>query len=277
METVDLSPLWNFGDPASSEARFRSLGLEVQTQTARAQGLQRKFDEAHATLDGVEPLVQEASRARVRYLLERGRVFNSSGEPQKARPLFVDAMKVAVELGLDGLAVDAAHMVAIVEKGDAALEWNLKALAMAEASEQPAARKWLGSLYNNIGWTLHDLGRFEEALKLFEKALVLRKEKGQQPGVWIAQWCVGRCLRSLERADEAMALQEALRAEREAAEQPGGYNYEELGELHLAAGNADAARPWFAKAHDLLSQDAWLVANEAPRLARLAELGGVDG
>ena len=273
---VDLGPLWDFGDPVASEQRFLALGLEVQTQAARAQGLQRRFDDAHATLDGVQAQ-QPTGRPRVRYLLERGRVFNSAGDRDRARPLFVDAMDAAAQAGEDGLAVDAAHMLAIVETGEEALGWNLRALAMAEASDQPAARKWLGSLYNNIGWTLHDLDRHAEALELFEKALAMRRAAGAQNQIWIAGWCVARCLRSLGRFNDALEAQELLRAEREAADTPDGYVYEELGELHLAGGDGAAAQPWFAKAHALLSLDPWFVANEAPRLARLAELGGVSG
>ncbi len=271
MDGLDLSSLWNMSDPAASEQRFVTLALEATSQVARAQGLQRHFDAAHATLDGLEPLV-EGGRPRVRYLLERGRVFNSSKDKAAARPLFVSAMELAVELGEDALAVDAAHMIAIVESGDAALEWNRKALAMAEASEAPAARKWLGSLYNNIGWTLHAADRFEEALDLFEKALEFRRDAGSQNAIWIAQWSIARCLRSLERFDEAVNLQHALRTERESAGAPGGYNYEELGELSLRSGDRVEAATWFALAHELLSQDPWLVANEAERLERLATL-----
>jgi hypothetical protein len=49
---VEIDSLWNFDDPAGSEKKFRVLtpSSEVLTQIARAQGLQRKFGEAHATL-----------------------------------------------------------------------------------------------------------------------------------------------------------------------------------------------------------------------------------
>jgi len=53
----------------------------------------------------------------VRYLLERGRTFNSAGEKDRARPLFVQAWEIAGAAGLEGLAVDAAHMVPIVVGG----------------------------------------------------------------------------------------------------------------------------------------------------------------
>jgi hypothetical protein len=57
-----LDDLWDFDDPAASEERFRSLlpraraearGAvlgELLSQLARAQGLQRRFDDAEATL-----------------------------------------------------------------------------------------------------------------------------------------------------------------------------------------------------------------------------------
>jgi hypothetical protein len=105
--TADDTPLdpawldrwWNFDRPAESEARFRAevaklpdssaARLELLTQLARAQGLQRRFDDAHATLDQVETaLPGRPSRVAVRYLLERGRVFNSSQQPERAVPLF---------------------------------------------------------------------------------------------------------------------------------------------------------------------------------------------
>ena len=41
----------------------------------------------------------------------------------------------------------------------------------------------------------------------------------------------------------------------------------------LALGRADEARPYFAQAYALLSQDEWLMDNEAARVARLKELG----
>ena len=57
---------------------------------------------------------------------------------------------------------------------------------------------------------------------------------------------------------------------------PDGYVYEELAECLYALGRLDEAKPYFRRAHELLSKDAWFVEGEAPRLARLAMLGGVD-
>src|ERR1700756_1076587 len=97
----DFDKLWDYSHPDVSERRFRDLlpaaldSLDISylaqllTQVARAEGLQRKFQAAHETLDRVEKgLAKDADdKTRVRYLLERGRVFNSSGNKDVARPL----------------------------------------------------------------------------------------------------------------------------------------------------------------------------------------------
>ena len=117
---------WNFDDPKQSEQRFRVLSeqalargdtasaLELTTQVARAQGLDQRFAEATATLDGVAAKLDgQPAVVRVRVRLEQGRVLNSSDQPEPARPLFLQALELAQAAHLDALAVDAAHMVAI--------------------------------------------------------------------------------------------------------------------------------------------------------------------
>lgn len=281
---IDFDSWWDYDHPDLSEARFRTLlpelpldspiRLELLTQIARAQGLQRRFDDAHKTLDEVEARLPAGStRILARYLLERGRVFNSSKKPDSARSLFERALAVAGAADQDGLAVDAAHMLAIVASGDAVLEWNLHALALAEGSSQPAARRWLGSLLNNIGWTYHEAGRFEEALNTFERAAQWRHENGGGRPEQIARWCVARGLRSLGRHTEALAALSQLEAELSSAPEPDGYVFEEIAENLLSLDRESEARPYFARAYALLSQDAYLAEHEGVRLERLAQLG----
>jgi tetratricopeptide (TPR) repeat protein len=282
---LDFDNLWNYDDPTATERQFRQLLPDAEskgdksylaqllTQIARSQGLQRRFEDAHQTLDLTAALLtDDLQTARVRYLLEQGRVFNSSGKPDQARPLFLQAWELAQTAHEDFYAIDAAHMIAIVEPPESQMEWNLKALALAESSDQPRARKWLGSLYNNIGWTYHDAGQYNEALSVFEKALKYREEQGEPTAIRIAKWCVARTLRSLGRTQEALDQQRVLLAEHKAAGTKDGYVNEEIGECLLALGRADEARPYFAQAYTVLSQDEWLAANEAARIARLKSL-----
>lgn len=287
-EPVDLDSLWDYDKPAETEQRFHRLladrapsasgasAAEILTQIARAQALQGHFEQAHRTLDEVSALLPtEQPRVRIRYLLERGRVFNSSGHPAQAAPLFHEAWTMALAHGEEYYAVDAAHMLAIVAAGEQQLVWNLRALERADVSGDPRTRRWRGSLYNNIGWTHHAAGRFEEAMQAFTQALECRLEQGDANLVRVARWCVARALRSLGRVEDALAMQWALLDEARAVGEAGGFIHEEIGECLLTRGQGDQARPHFAEAYQLLREDRWLAQDEPERLARLQALGQV--
>lgn len=280
---TDIDALWEYADPAASETRFRAAleraqgddRLELLTQIARTFSLRRDFARAHALLDEVEPqLAAAGARPRVRYLLERGRSFNSAGERERARALFLQAWERGRAEALEGLAVDAAHMVAITYGGSLdAVEWNRRGLAVARASQDAKARALIPAMLNNAAWDLHDLGRYAEALPLFEEALAEWTVRKRPEQTRYARYAVGRCLRLLDRRDEALALQRTLEAEYAAAGKPSGYVFEEIAELLDASGKRDEARPYFRRAAELLGRDEWLVKSEAARLARLRAKG----
>jgi len=281
---LDFDSLWDYSNPHQTETRFREILLQVPeenvaylellTQIARAQGLQHKFDRAHQTLDQVERRLGEySSRAKVRYLLERGRALNSSGHPAEAQTLFERALDMARDLSEDFYAVDALHMLAIIAPPASGLDLNLRAIHVAESSTQAKARGWLGSLYNNTGWSYHDLGDYESALAMFERAEAARRTQGRVNEIRIAQWCVARALRSLSRVPEALSTQMTLKDEFEAEGERDGYVYEEIAECLLALNRAEESHPYFAQAHEILSQDRRLAEKEPERLTRLKELG----
>ena len=277
--------LWDYSQPAETEARFRALlpaaeasrddsyRLELLTQIARAQGLQGNFAAADETLDRVDTTSSDPpARARIRSLIERGRVRNSSGDPEASIEYFRTAWTLAIEHGEQYHAVDAAHMLGIVEPPQEQLAWSRRALELAEASADPRTRTWLGPLYNNLGWTCHDLGRYDEALELFRQSFRWRQEQNQQRETRIAAFAIARCLRSLGRTEEALDLQrENLQAANEAGE-VGGSIEEEIGECLLTLGRATEARQHFQRAHAALSADAWIAEHEPARLERMAEL-----
>ena len=113
MSTIDTSlpdfdKLWDYNDPVDTERQFREILpaarasgttaylAELLTQIARTEGLQRRFHDAHRTLDEAEALLPSAAdRARIRYLLERGRAFNSSRRQDEAREYFLTAFQLA--------------------------------------------------------------------------------------------------------------------------------------------------------------------------------------
>lgn len=232
---TDLDRLWDFGQPQLSEARFREAlagatgdrARVLRTQLARALGLQDRFDDAadelraaeqpDETSTGLSPLV------RCHLELERGRALRSSrGDQGQARAHFTTALDVATRAGIDHLAVDAAHMLAISLDGEQQIPMAQRALEIARSSSDQRARNWVASVTHNLGWTMHDLGRFDEALALWEQALVARRERAalsaeeaerQAEPIRVARWTVARGLRSVGRYAEAVAIQRALAAE----------------------------------------------------------------
>ncbi|HEU5375103.1 MAG TPA: tetratricopeptide repeat protein [Ktedonobacteraceae bacterium] len=289
MSPLDFDTLWDYRHPDQTEAVFRQLlhektriadpsyHVQLLTQIARAQALQRQFAEAHQTLDQVKDQLQPAwVIPTIRYALERGRVFNSSGQPDEAQTWFQQAWELARgQEEAAFFAVDAAHMLAIAASSfEEKVTWNQMALDYAHASSDERARGWCGSLYNNLGWTYHEQGDYECALDSFQKALAWQQEQGKTRESLIARWCVGRTLRSLQRTTEALALQqELLAAWEESEEEQDGYVFEEIAECLLALGRAAESRPYFAQAYAMLHQDIWLVAQEKERVERLKHLG----
>jgi tetratricopeptide (TPR) repeat protein len=248
--------------------------LELRTQIARTFSLRRRFDAAHAELDAIEPLLSTASPAvNARYLLERGRTYNSAGDKARAQALFEQAWEVATAGGLDGLAVDAAHMVPIAAGGAAGARWTQRGVELARSSSDPKAHALLPALLNNHAWNLFDAGDYPTALTAFREAEGEWRKTGRQPQGRIATWSVARCLRALNRLDEALALQLQLEREWASAGQIDGYVFEEIGELYWAKGERAAARPYFTRAAAELGKDPEFVANESARYRQLVERG----
>lgn len=274
--------IWDYRDPAGTETRFRELLAEtpddgelqaaVLSQIARTHSLRRNFDEAHQLLDEAESLANaETPKANVLIGLERGRTYNSNGQADAALTHFRRAFQLSDQHHYDDLAVDASHMLGIAESDVRGERWTRIAMVIAETSDNAQAHRWLGSLYNNLGWSLFERGELDEALMLFTKGVDFRKAQDQTTEWQIARWTVARTHREMGRHEEALAEQLALL--QEAGDDPGqaGYIHEELAELYLLLKDP-AAGTHFAKAYDWLSKDAWRVANEPERLARLKQL-----
>ncbi len=235
---IDLTELWNFDDPAGSEQRLRAAQVEareteaavLQTQVARALGLQGRYAEALAVLDGIECTDPEVT---VRSLLERGRVYRSRGDVAAAAPLF-EAAVAAADQGLEGLAIDAMHMVALTLKGDDQIAYTRGILDRARASRDPSARRWLASLLNNLGMAYSDQGEWQLALQTFEEALAERRTGSDLEATFAARWMVAWALRHLGRTAEARDAQLALQADLVAAGREDPYVHEELALLDQA-------------------------------------------
>jgi tetratricopeptide (TPR) repeat protein len=291
LDLPDFDLLWNFDNPGETEQKFReilpqaessgdtSYLIQLLTQIARTEGLQMKFDDAHKTLDRAKELEPEKyAAAYIRYLLERGRAYNSSKVKDKAKELFLEAYNygknnTSAKGNLDFYTIDAAHMMGIVEQGDESLKWNEIAIKLAEESTDERSKKWLGSLCNNTGWTYFDMGKYDKAMELFEKNVVWHTERNSEMPLIIAKWCVARTFRALNQVNEALNMQLDLIDElKEKGLEQDGYVFEEIGECLYMKGKTEDAKPYFKQAYEILSKDIWLQENEKERLARLKQL-----
>jgi hypothetical protein len=170
-----LDELWDFSDPVGSEARLRAAAesatdadsrAELETQVARALGLQEQYDHADRVLDGIR---SHSVAVGVRVALERGRLRNSAGDPAAAVPLFRAAGEAASGDELVFLRVDALHMLAIADPEHSAA-WTARALAVLDAGGDDRAQRWRVGLHNNAGWALFDAEDFVGAIAEFQRA-----------------------------------------------------------------------------------------------------------
>jgi tetratricopeptide (TPR) repeat protein len=274
-----LRPLWDFDDLDETERRLREQleaeesedgRAEVLTQLARVEGLRGDFERADALVDDAAARAQ-SDVARARVDLERGRIRRSSGDRESARPLFESAHAGALAAGQSFMAADAAHMVALVAADrDGFVEWTNRGIALADTHED--ASYWLGPLLNNLGWEHYEAGEYALALGAFERALAARKrEPENEAALEIARYAVGKTLRALGRADEAIPLLETAVAWTARVGNPDGWFHEELAEEYAAVGRSDDAREQARLAMPLLEAADASFSERRGRLLELAE------
>lgn len=278
-----LRPLWDFDDLDATAVRFRAQldaettdagRAEVLTQLARVEGLRDRFDDGDRLLDEAEVLAGDDLAVRVRVDLERGRLRRSGGDPASAVPLFGSAFSDALDLREYFHAADAAHMAALVAPDrDGFLEWTQRGIELAESHEEAAS--WAGPLLNNLGWEHYEAGEYRQALDAFDRALRVRRGEPEHPGpIAIAEYAVGKALRALGRADEAIPLLEHAVGWAQDEGMPDGWFHEELAEEYAAVGRDDEAIEQARRAVPLLLEADPSFAEDAERALRLRDLTG---
>jgi tetratricopeptide (TPR) repeat protein len=219
------------------------LVMELDTQIARAQGLQGHFDQAEALLATVAADLRPDEReARALYELELGRVLMTQGDPAAAVPHFQRALDAAKTAKRDALAVDAEVMLAVTDPDPAQqIAKSQIALRMAKGSADPAAQRWVASILNNIGAAYDDRRQYGDALDAFEKS---RAACATDACRRIANWKIAHVKLELGKIAEAQTILRALERQWSAVGPRKGppfdvgdgkeYVYEELGKVHLA-------------------------------------------
>ncbi len=262
----DVDALWDFAQPARSEQRFRAAmhGASpneraiLETQIARSYGLRGDFDRARDVLAEVQPVLSRSfAEVNVRYFLELGRTYASAVHPESARTpenlaqarhLYLKAYDLAASAKLDALAIDALHMMAFVDVEPAKqLEWDQRAIAYMEKSNQLRAKRWEGSLRNNAGYARHLMGDYDGALQEFTRSRAASVRDGNDRAVRIADWMIAWTWRAQKRYAEAIVLQRDLERRWAEAGETDPYVFEELELLYRATGDEDQAARYAAR------------------------------
>ncbi|HCT75374.1 MAG TPA: hypothetical protein DGT23_02015 [Micromonosporaceae bacterium] len=102
-------------------------------------------------------------------------------------------------------------MMALVLPGEHE-EWAARGLAAAEGSDDPLAQGMVGALLNNLGWSLADEEKWDDAYPLFDRAVAARTAVFESTGtraaansLHVARWTRARAARAVGRNDEALA------------------------------------------------------------------------
>ncbi len=262
---IDIQQLWDHSQPALSEERFRAAlataevqdALILKTQIARTYGIRKDFEAARRILAEVDREIgQAAGEPQVRYWLELGRTYSSAthtSESQtddartRARDAFGRAFILAKAERLDHLAIDALHMMAFVDtEPNEQLKWDLEALAYMEGSQQPEAKKWEGSLRNNVGYALYLQKRYDEALEQFVRSREAKERDGSERGVRIAKWMMASTYRAMANYPKALEIQLKLEQEWQEAGEVDPYVFEELEALYRVMGDQARAEHYAA-------------------------------
>ncbi len=278
-----IGSLWNYAKPQLSRERFMEVvathdlsqhpdyALQIQTQIARTHSLEGTFDLAHDILDKVQAeLKDEFAIARVRYLLERGRCFNSAGRPAEALPLFEEAASVAESAQDWRLAIDAVHMVAIAAPTQAEkIAQNIRGLEMVKA--HPEQEGWLWALYNNLGEEYMVAGEYEKAHETFQKLLAFQIENQGNADMYTLK-DDAKALRLMGRPAQSNDQMQTVLQHLLNEHQDDGWIREEIAEALLAMGRAQEAHPHFVRAHEMLSNDPYCQKHAKAKLERLAQM-----
>lgn len=245
---------------AAAEREGRTeLQVEALAQVARMHSILHDEAAGRPFLERAAELASpEEPAGWARYLLVRGVYERESGRGRQATETFRELYDFCMAHELPERAIDAAHMIALVAPPEEQVTWARRGIAAAEAAGE---ERWLAVLWNNLGATYDELGRYPEMLEAYEQARFYHRRASDEMAGVMADWAVGRAHRKLGHAAEARRWLEPVLAWFEQRDQAGedgangewiGYTLWELGEVDLLEGDRGAARERLERARQRL-------------------------
>ncbi len=188
-----------------------------------------------------------------RYLGVRGRFEWQDKELEKATATFEEVYAYCSDRKLHERAIDAAHMVAITGDHETQVTWAMKGIKEAEAGDIP---KWLGPLWNNLGATYDEMGKYQESLDAYLRAREYHYQHGDERNKMLADWAVGHAYRLVGNLDDALQWMEPVLEWSERLEDVEfiGWSHKELGEIALARGDNTRALEHLVEAEAKLKE-----------------------
>jgi predicted enzyme related to lactoylglutathione lyase len=258
---VQAGELYKLAVRAAEEEGHQRVLVEALAQVARSHLKLNEKEEGRSWLERAGKAASpESPLGWSRFLGVRGRFEWKDEQLEEATATFREMYDYCLKHELHSRAVDAAHMVAITAPHEEQIVWGKKGI---EAAEEGNLESWLGPLWNNLGWTYEEMGRYEESLEALLKAREYHWKLGSEMNKLIADWSVGHLYRKLERGKQAEAWMRSVLAwsERMYALEPDanaaewiGHSCRELGELAIAANRQQEALKYLRRAKEKLAE-----------------------
>ncbi len=204
-----------------------------------------------------------------RFLAVEGRFEWRYGQNVKATKTFKSMFEYCKKHELPERAIDAARMAAITGTPEQQVGWGRRGISYAI---KQGLDKLLGPLWNNLGATYEEQGKYPEALDAYLKAQKYHLQYGNDINKLAADWAIGRAYRLNDNIDEAEKWLRPLAARSDSLKNDewSGWVYKELGHLEAARGNFSVALENLRKAKDYLA-DAGMAKWDAEGFAGLDE------
>jgi len=245
----------------AEEEEHQHVLVEALAQVARSYLITDRKEEGRSWLERAEKAAAPSvPLGWSRYLGVRGRFEWQDEELEKATATFTEMYNYCLEKELHSRAVDAAHMVAITAPPEEQIVWASKGIW---AAEKGNIEEWLGPLWNNLGWTYDDLGRYQESLDALLKAREYHWKLGGELNKLIADWSVGHAYRMIGEYQTAaqwmrpvLAWSERLYAIEQSPDAAEwiGHSCRELGELALQREDLPGALESLRRAREKLQE-----------------------
>lgn len=247
----------------AAEQGIAELQTQAEALTARMFALQTKWEDGRKWLDkAAKSAKPERKKGWATYLGVRGRFeWQDQKDNDKAKKTFIEMYDFCIKAEMQSMALDAAHMVALVGTPAEKEEWALKAIKAAEAANE---KGWLGPLWNNLGWMYDEQGKTEKALEALQNARKYHHETGNEFTKMVADFGVAHALRRVGKLKEAREMLIAAfdkAKERYAADEKDkeraewvGWGHKYFGDLLVDEGKKDEALKEYKAARPFLIQ-----------------------